>query len=59
MATWDELDLDRAEWLIPAARMRKSKREHRVPLSARAFEILDEVQVLADGSGLVAFLDLR
>ncbi|MFT7577345.1 MAG: integrase [Alphaproteobacteria bacterium] len=51
-ATWDEFNFDRAEWLLPAERM-KAKREHRVPLSARALEILDEAQTLADGSGLV------
>ena len=34
-ARWDEFDLDRAVWTIPAARM-KAGREHRVPLSDRA-----------------------
>ena len=34
----DEVDLDKAVWTIPAARM-KSGREHRVPLSTRAVEI--------------------
>jgi integrase len=38
-ATWDEIDLDAAEWVIPAARM-KSRREHRVPLSPQAVELL-------------------
>jgi integrase len=38
-ARWDEIDLDGAVWTIPAARM-KAKRDHRVPLSARAVEIL-------------------
>jgi len=46
--TWDELDLDRAEWLIPAARM-KAKRDHRVPLSSRVVEILGDAQALDDG----------
>ena len=31
-ATWDEIDLDNAVWIIPAARM-KMKTEHVVPLS--------------------------
>ena len=31
----------------------KAGREHRVPLSGRALEILDEAQALTDGSGLV------
>lgn len=38
-ATWGEVDLDLAVWTIPGARM-KAGREHRVPLSARACEIL-------------------
>jgi integrase len=38
-AQWDELDLDRAIWIVPATRT-KAGAEHRVPLSARAVEIL-------------------
>jgi integrase len=38
-ARWSEIDLDAAVWTIPAARM-KAKRDHRVPLSHRAVEIL-------------------
>jgi integrase len=38
-ASWDEIDVERAIWLIPADRM-KAKREHRVPLSAPALAIL-------------------
>ena len=51
-ATWDEIDFASATWTIPARRM-KARREHRVPLSARALEILHEARALADGSGLV------
>lgn len=39
-AIWDEIDLDRGLWVIPAARM-KMKREHRIPLSAGALELLE------------------
>jgi integrase len=39
-ALWDEIDLKRRVWVVPSARM-KSGREHRVPLSNRAVEILD------------------
>lgn len=42
-ATWDEIDFDAAEWLIPAERM-KMKRAHIVPLSKQAIEILREQQ---------------
>jgi integrase len=38
-ATWDEIDLEAAEWVIPAARM-KGRKEHRVPLSPQAMELL-------------------
>ena len=38
-ARWEEIDLDTALWSIPAARM-KVEREHRVPLSNRAVDIL-------------------
>ena len=51
-ATWDEIDFATATWTIPARRM-KATREHRVPLSARALEVLREARELADGSGLV------
>lgn len=36
---WDEIDLDAAMWVVPAARM-KMEREHRVPLTADALEML-------------------
>jgi integrase len=42
-AKWDEVDMDKAIWTIPPARMKAGK-EHRVPLSARAVEILNETQ---------------
>lgn len=38
-ATWREFDLDKGLWTIPAQRM-KSKREHRVPLSAPMHAVL-------------------
>ena len=38
-ATWPEIDLDNATWTIPADRM-KSGKEHRVPLSKPAVELL-------------------
>lgn len=44
-ATWDEVDLDKAIWTVPASRMKAGK-EHRVPLSPRAVEILKSTQGL-------------
>lgn len=38
-ATWSEIELDEAVWTVPATRM-KAGREHRVPLSRRALELL-------------------
>ena len=38
-ATWGEIDLDAALWVVPGQRM-KSGRDFRVPLSSRAVEIL-------------------
>jgi integrase len=46
-ATWGEVDLDKAIWTIPAGRMKAGK-EHRVPLSARAVEILEGVKPLGN-----------
>lgn len=52
LARWAEIDLDNAEWTLPAERV-KSKRLHRIPLAPRAVEVLREAQRLDDGSGLV------
>lgn len=46
-AIWAEVDLDAAIWIVPAARM-KAGREHRVPLSARAKELLQSLDALRD-----------
>ena len=40
LATWREMDLDAAEWKIPAARMKGKKRGHRVPLAPAAVALL-------------------
>ena len=51
-ATWDEVDLDAATWTIPAARM-KAGREHRIPLSGPALQVLTAALPLSGGAGLV------
>lgn len=48
-ATWDEIDLDNRTWTISPERM-KVRREHRVPLSARAMEILVEAREYRDAA---------
>ncbi len=44
-ATWGEIDEKAMLWTIPARRM-KAGRDHRVPLTPRAIEILDEMAKL-------------
>lgn len=41
-ATWSEIDLENAVWVIPAERM-KGGREHRVPLSSAAIDLLKKL----------------
>jgi integrase len=47
-ARWDEFDLDRAVWTIPASRM-KAGREHRVPLSRRALKVVKAMHDARNG----------
>jgi integrase len=47
-ALWDEIDLERGTWIIPAARM-KMGREHRVPLPAAAKNLLQALPRLPGG----------
>lgn len=56
-AEWAEIDLDRAEWNIPPARM-KMREPHLVPLSAQAVEILRELHALT-GQGKYVFPGAR
>ena len=44
-ATWKEIDFNKAEWRIPAARM-KMRSEHIVPLSKQVMSVLDELKPL-------------
>lgn len=53
MAEWSEIDLDRAEWNIPPARMKMGE-AHLVPLSRQALEVLHEIHPLT-GSGRFVF----
>jgi integrase len=45
---WSEIDFDKKIWTVPASRM-KAGREHRVPLSPRAFAILRQLEKLKAG----------
>ena len=51
-AEWAEVDLAASVWTIPAKRM-KMQRAHRVPLCARAAQVLEVARTLGDGEGLV------
>ena len=52
-ATWDEIDLKQKIWTVPAERM-KAQKEHRVPLSDRAVEILKDL--LTEGHNDFVFI---
>ena len=54
-ATWDEIDLGRAVWTVPADRM-KAGVEHRVPLATAALDVLGDA---AAGSGPLLFPSVR
>jgi integrase len=45
---WQEIDFDKKIWTVPAGRM-KAGREHRMPLSSRAVEILRQLGKLKVG----------
>ena len=49
-ATWYEIDGD--TWTIPGERTKTGK-SHRVPMSSRALELLNEARELGDGAGLI------
>ena len=49
-ARWEEVDGD--VWSIPESRM-KSGKEHRVPLSSAALDVLQRARELTGGQGLI------
>ena len=56
-AEWSEIDLERAEWKIPAEKM-KMRITHIVPLATQAVDILREIEPLTGRGGYV-FPSLR
>jgi len=56
-AEWSEIDLDAAQWNIPAAKM-KMREAHLVPLSSQALRILSVLQPLT-GDGRYVFPSAR
>ena len=51
-ARWSEIDLEQGVWTVPAERMKMGV-AHRVPLSPRALEILEEMRALRRDDGFV------
>lgn len=47
-ATWDEIDLDQETWTIPKERMKNQLREHRIPLSRQAIDLLKALPRIKD-----------
>lgn len=56
-AEWSEINLDTAEWRIPAEKM-KMKNSHIVPLSSQAVEVLSEILPIS-GKGRYVFPSVR
>jgi integrase len=59
-ATWDEIDFSACTWTIPAERM-KNRKEHVVPLTKRALEILrlQQASKHADASNSYVFVGIK
>ena len=56
-ARWEEFDLERAIWTIPAERM-KMRKPHKVPLAKQAIELLKELHTIT-GWGELLFPSVR
>ena len=56
-AEWKEFELDSANplWTIPAERM-KMRREHLVPLSPQAVQVIRQVSEISGGGGRLRYL---
>jgi integrase len=55
-AEWREVEMASRTWTIPATRMKgteESAKDHRVPLSDRAMEVLAEARAFSSGSELI------
>lgn len=49
---WDEIDLDKAIWTIPAGKM-KARRTHAGPLSRQVLELFKELKEVSGGTGFM------
>ncbi|MBI1330929.1 MAG: tyrosine-type recombinase/integrase, partial [Alphaproteobacteria bacterium] len=57
LAEWNEFDIEKAVWNIPAARM-KMRRPHRVPLARQTSALLKALREISDG-GAFLFPSIR
>ena len=57
LAEWQEFDLDKTIWIIPAKRT-KMRREHQVPLARQAIAILQDLHTIT-GRGALVFPGIR
>jgi integrase len=51
-ATWEEFDIEKAVWRIPAERM-KMKAPHMVPLARQALDVIQKIEAINGGFPLV------
>jgi integrase len=58
-ATWGEVDMLARTWTVPASRMRKTRKLHKVPLSTQAVAVLTELLPLRDPVGNYVFSGMR
>ena len=54
-ACWEEIDAEAAIWRVPGSRT-KAGRSHRVPLSRRELEVLEEVRLSGGGDLIFRFV---
>ena len=52
-AQWEEVDFPARTWTVPAIRMKYGGIPHRVPLSSRCLQILEQARTLSPGSPYV------
>ena len=57
-ACWGEIDVEAAIWTVPGSRT-KTGRSHRVPLSRRALEVLDEAREALGGDPIFRAVPAR
>lgn len=53
LATWNEIDLERAVWTVPGAPGRKSDKDHRIPMAPSVVAWFRELKLLSGGSPFV------